>query len=102
MIRDHEFNPISTGGGGGGGGEGEFNPPLSGVSSITQKRERILFKLGNFFIDEWVIIFTVKIDDRPFHVAMVMAQIKGFKGDIFKKTFFLSILTAEVEAATIK
>ena len=61
----------------GGGGGGEIHPP-SGFSSITQKREKIFSSnLVTFFIDKWVIIFTIKLEDRPFHVVMVMAQIKG-------------------------
>ena len=39
-------------------------------------------------------------EGRPFHVARVIHGVRGFKSDIFKKTFF-SILTAEMKAATI-
>ena len=42
-----------------------------------------------------VIIFTIQLEDRPFHVAMVMAQIKGVEKNI------VSILTAEMAAGTI-
>ena len=52
------------------------------------------------FIDKWVTICTIKLEDRPFHVAMVIAQIKGVQNDIFKKSFF-TILTTEMKAATI-
>ena len=75
------FNPISTGG------------APERFSSITQKREKLFTSnLATFFIDKWVTICTI-------HVAMVMAQIKGFKNDIFKKRF--SILTIEMKAETI-
>ena len=80
-------------------GEG-WNPPPSGFSSITQKRGKLFSSnLAAFFIDKWVTICTIKLEDRPFHVAMVMAQIKEAKNDIFKKLF--SILTIEMKAATI-
>ena len=55
----------------------ESTPP-SGFSNITQKREKICSSnLATFFIDKWVIIFIIKLEDTPFHVAMMTAQIKG-------------------------
>ena len=71
------------------GGGGGWNPPPSGFSSITQKREKIFsLNLVTFFIDKWVINFTIKLEDRPFRVAMVTAQIKGYKVTFSKKQFF--------------
>ena len=76
--------------------------PLSGFSSITQKREKLFSSnLATFFIDKWVTICSIKIEDRPFHVAIVMAQIKGAQIWHFQKNFF-SILTIEMKAVTIK
>ena len=78
------INPISMDWGGGGGD----GIPSSGFSSITQKREKIFSShLVTYFIDKWVTIFITKLEDRPFHVAMAMAQIKGVQNDIFEKTF---------------
>ena len=51
--------------------------PRAVFQHYSETRKDFLFKLGNFFIDKWVIIFTIKLEDRSFHVAMVMAQIKG-------------------------
>ena len=52
--------------------------PPSGFSSITQKREKIFSSnLVNFCIDKWVTICTIKLEDRPFRVAMPIAQNKG-------------------------
>ena len=80
-----------------GGGGGGWNPPPSGFSSITQKLKKIFSSnLATFFIDKWVIICTIKLEHRPFHVAIVMAQIKGFKMTFLKKHYF-SILTSEME-----
>ena len=47
-----------------------------------------LFKLGDLFIDKWVTICIVKLENRPFHVAMATTQVKELKNDIFK-VFFL-------------
>ena len=53
-------------------------PPPSDFSSITQKQEKIISSnLVTFLIDKCVIICTIKLEDRPFHIVMVMAQIKG-------------------------
>ena len=61
--------PISTGGGG--------ESPPSGFSSITQKREKIFCSnLVTSCNDKWVTIYNIKLEDRPFHVAMATAQIK--------------------------
>ena len=58
------------------GGGGGIHPP-SGFCSITQKREKLFSSnLATFFIDKWATICIIKLEDRPFHVAMVMAQIK--------------------------
>ena len=63
------INPIST---------GEWNPPLSGFSSITQKRKKVFSSnLVTFFIDKWVTTCTFKLEDRLFFVVKGMAQIKG-------------------------
>ena len=60
------IDPISTKKGGGGGGGGR-NPPLSGFSSITQKRGKIFSSnLVTFFIGNW-----------------------EFKNDSFEKNMFL-------------
>ena len=56
----------------------------------SETRKDFAFKLGNFFIDKWVTICTIKLEDRPFHVAMVMAQIKGLTMTFSKKTFLHS------------
>ena len=43
-----------------------------------------------FVNDKWATICTIKFEDRPFHVAMAMAQIKGVKKTTFlEKEFFL-------------
>ena len=66
----HSINPISTG--------GWWNPPPPprGFFNISQKRGKIFSSnLVTFFIDKWVTICTIKLEDRPFHVAMVMTQI---------------------------
>ena len=62
------FNPIST------RRRGDLLP--GGFSSITQKRDK------TFFIDSWATICFIKFEDRPFRVAMAMAQIKGHQNDI--------------------
>ena len=36
------------------------------------------------FFDKRVTICIIKLDDRPFHVAMATTQIKGFKNDILQ------------------
>ena len=66
------IDPISTAEGRGG------IHPQRGFSSITQKREKIFtLNLVAFFIDKLVTICTIKLEDRPLHVAMIMTQIKG-------------------------
>ena len=72
-------------------GEGVESIPPSGFLSITQKREKISSSnFVTFFIDKWVTVCTIKLEDRPFHVAMVMTQIKGVQNDILKKNIFFN------------
>ena len=50
----------------------------SGFSNITTKQEKIFSSnLVTFVIDKRVTICITEIEDRPFHVAMTTAQIKG-------------------------
>ena len=56
-------------------GGGGWNPPPSGFSRITQKREKIFS--SNLVTFSLIIICTIKLENRPFYVAMAMAQIKG-------------------------
>ena len=65
------FYYFISNGGRRGGGKG-----ASGFSSITQKREIFSSNLVTFCTDKWVTICTIKLEDRPFHVAMATAQIK--------------------------
>ena len=67
----------------------ESTPPNpSGFSSITQKREKIFSSnLVTSVIDKWITIYIIKLEDRPFLLAMATAQIKGVKDDIFEKIF---------------
>ena len=75
-VKLKRVDPISTGG-------GVWNLHPERFSSITQKRENILsWNLVTFFIDKWIRICIIKLEDGPFHVARVMAQIKVFKNDI--------------------
>ena len=71
----------------------------SGFSSITQKRKNI-FSSNLVTFGKWVTIYTIKLEDRSFHVAMAKTQIKGVNKEIFEKKFF-SVLTSEMESATI-
>ena len=86
MMFPVELNPISS---------------LSGFSSITQKREKIFpSNFVKFCINKWVTLCTIKLEDRPFHVAIAMALIKGSKMTFLNKIVF-SILTSEMESTDI-
>ena len=80
----------------GGGGNGIH--PLS--ERLFQHYSETTF-LQTFVIDKCVTICIVKLGDRPCHVAMAVAHIKGVNNNIFEKNFFLSTLTLEMETATI-
>ena len=54
-------------------------PPEQLFQHYSKTRKDFLFKLGDFFIDQWVTIGTIKLEERPFHVAMAIAQIKGVR-----------------------
>ena len=70
-------------------GGGVESTSSRGFSNITQKRDQIFFSnLVTFLIDKWVTICTIKIEDRPFQVAMAIAQIKGPKMTIFLNSAF--------------
>ena len=78
MIMDLPYT-MSTGRG--------SNTPLRSFSSITQKREKVFSSnLLTFFIKKWMTICTIKLEDKPLHVAMAMAQIKEFNNYILKKS----------------
>ena len=86
------FNPIST--------WGAWNPlPERLVQHYSKTRKVFSSNLLTSVIDKWVTVSTVKLKDRPFPVAMAMAQVKEVKNDIFEKIF--SILTLGMDSATI-
>ena len=73
----------------GGGGGGIHPKPF--FQHYSEMRKDFLLKLGNFFHwYKWVTIFTIKLQDRPFHVAMVMAQIKGVQKWHFQENLFFN------------
>ena len=69
IVQKTLLNPISTRGEGCIGGRME--------SSITQKREKIFSSNSVTFVtDKCVTVCTIKLEDRPFQVAVARAKIK--------------------------
>ena len=75
------INPISTGGGGGGGGI----HPRAVFPALLRNKKIFSSNLVTFSVCKWDTIWTIKLKDRPFHVAMVTAQIKGVQKWHLKK-----------------
>ena len=51
---------------------------MKDFSSNTKKREKIFSSnLATSVLDKWVTICTIKLEDKPFHDAMVTPQIEG-------------------------
>ena len=80
-----------------------FNPIPPGGGSTPRFSQHYLEKifylnLVTFLIEKWVSVYTVKLEDGPFPVAMATAQIKGSR-----MTFLKSFLDFDLKmkSATI-